>query len=238
MRNITGGALTPTLTGSASTTVAVTGVGNVSVASYVFPAAIAAVPVLLVWARPSMSRRLGNGVAIAAAAVVLVVVIPFFPFRTYAEAVGHTLSGTSTGFDVRRGDRSFPYGSAADAAAAQQVVDALDARARPGETLVVGTSDLSRTVYSDAWIYHLFSELVPGTRYIEMDPGLADAADGGLADELRDADWLILSDVWSDWDEPNDSRTARSQAANEVVSSSFCEVTANERFTLLQRCER
>jgi hypothetical protein len=49
---------------------------------------------------------------------------------------------------------------------------------------------------------------------------------------------LILSDVWSDWDEPNDSRSSRSQAANDVVASSFCEVTANDRFRLLQRCDR
>ncbi len=208
------------------------------VSAVTFPAAIAAVPVLLVWARPSMSRRLGNGVAIGAAAVVLVVVIPFFPFRTYVEAAGHTLSGTATGFDVRRGDRTFPYGSAADAAAAQQVVDELDARARPGESIVVGTNDLSRTVYSDAWIYHLFPDLVPGTRYIEMDPGLADGVDSELPAELAAADWLILSDVWSDWDEPNDSRSSRSQAANDVVASSFCEVTANDRFRLLQRCDR
>ena len=208
------------------------------VSAVTFPAAIAAVPVLLAWIRPASSRRLGNGVAMVAGVVVVVFVIPFFPFRTYLEAVGHTVTGTSTGFDVRRGDRTFPYGSASDAAAAQQVVDELDARARPGESIVVGTADLSRTVYSDAWIYHLFPDLVPGTRYIEMDPGLADSPDGGLAAELADADWLVLSDVWSDWDEPNDSRNSRSQDANDVVTSSFCEVTRNDRFRLMQRCDR
>ncbi len=49
---------------------------------------------------------------------------------------------------------------------------------------MVGPVDLSRTNYSDAFFYHLFPDLEVGTRYIEMDPGIADAEDSGLADEV------------------------------------------------------
>ncbi|MBU6216017.1 MAG: hypothetical protein KGR17_05385, partial [Acidobacteria bacterium] len=118
-----------------------------------------------------------------------------------------------------------------------EVVDELDRSARPGERLVVGPAELSRTVYSDAWLYSLFDELDPGTRFIEMDPGIADAPDGGLAAELGRADWVVLSQVWRDWDEPNASVRTGSTLADDVLEADFCEVVDNGRFRLLRRCE-
>jgi hypothetical protein len=168
--------------------------------------------------------------------LVAVLVVPSFPLRGWTEAVGRTISGDATGFPVVRGGRSFPYGSASDAAAAQEVVDELSRSSRPGERLVVGPADLSRTVYSDAWLYSLFDELQPGTRFVEMDPGIADAPDSGLADEVADADWVVLSEVWRDWDEPNGSRSPGSSSATEELEASFCEVIDNGRFRLLRRC--
>ena len=84
-----------------------------------------------------------------------------------------------------------------------------------------GATDLSRTVYDDAFFYSLFPDLVPGTRYIEMDPGIADAAGSALAGELERSDWLILSDLWSGWDEPNASTDRGSDAANQVVRDRY-----------------
>jgi len=82
--------------------------------------------------------------------------------------------------------------------------------------------DLRRTPYSEAFFYYLFPELTPATRYIEMDPGIANAKDSGLAGEVRSADWLILSNVWSGWDEPNDSRIDGPDQPNQVVKRDFC----------------
>ena len=96
-------------------------------------------------------------------------------------------------------DRTFYFGSAEGAAQAQQVADVLAAESEPGERLIAGPTDLSRTNYNDSFFYFLFPDLVPGTRYIEMDPGIANTEDSGLADQLRANDWLILSrssDLW------------------------------------------
>ena len=45
----------------------------------------------------------------------------------------------------------------------------------PGERLFVGTGDLRKTPYSEAYLYYLLPDLVPATYYIEMDPGVANA---------------------------------------------------------------
>ena len=45
--------------------------------------------------------------------------------------------------------------------------------ARPGDKLFVGTGDLRKTPYSEAFLYYLLPQTRPGTRYIEMDPGVA-----------------------------------------------------------------
>jgi hypothetical protein len=104
-----------------------------------------------------------------------------------------------------------------------------------GERLIVGTSDLSRTNYRDAFFYYLFPELVPGTRYIEMDPVLADGEDSALPGELMKNDWLVLSSAWNDWTEPNESANGRSQAANKVVAADYCPVRTTPTFSLYQR---
>ena len=102
--------------------------------------------------------------------------------------------------------------------------------------MIAAPGDLSRTNYSDAYFYHLFPDLVPGTRYIEMDPGLADAEGSGLAEEVAASDWLILTDAADAWTEPNTSASSRSQAANQVVAEQFCEVVATPTVRLLERC--
>ena len=63
---------------------------------------------------------------------------------------------------------------------------------------------------------------MPGTRYIEMDPGVANADDSGLADELREADVVILSTMYDNWNEPNTSMELGSDEPNEVLDEEFC----------------
>jgi hypothetical protein len=140
------------------------------------------------------------------------------------------------GFEMHRGDRTFYYGDRSAARDAQVIIDRLAAESHPGQKLIVGPFDMSKTPYSDAFFYYLFPDLVPGTRYIEMDPGIADAPGSGLARELRRSDWLIQSDVWSGWDEPNDSVLAGSPAPNRVVHDHYCRVLDAGKFRLLKRC--
>ena len=208
-----------------------------------FPLTMVAIAqaVRLRWAATSrplrpMSFRWAAALAIGPILVVLVAVIPFYPLRTYADLVGQTFGRNQFGSPIVRGERRFYYGSADAARSAQRVVDELARRSKPGEPLIVGPVDLSRTPYSDAFFYYLFPELPPGTRYIEMDPGIADAAGSGLAGELHRSMWLIQSDVWSNWDEPNSSVDRGSPVPNGVVTDEYCTVVRTPQFRLLERC--
>ena len=98
--------------------------------------------------------------------------------------------------------------------------------AEPGDSLFVGTGDLRKTPYSDAFFYYLFPKLAVGTYYIEMDPGMANRPDSGLAHEVATSDYLILSDVWTNWVEPNTSRKFGPNTPNEEVAKHFCLVGA------------
>lgn len=201
-----------------------------------FPLMIAAVAWLVEARRPSSSTARTAVAGSAVVAVLLLGVIPFYPVRTYADLVTQTFGFNRFGFPIERDGRRFYFGSAEGAADAQRIVDELDRRSQPGQRLIVGPRDLSRTNYSDVFFYNLFPALTPGTRFIEMDPGIADAPGSPLAGELRRNDWLILSDAWDDWSEPNSSSRSRSQAANHVVAKDYCQVATTPTFTLLRRC--
>lgn len=201
-----------------------------------FPLAMAAMAHLVsVW-RDRWPSWAPDTVAIGGVALAFVVLVPFYPLRTYVDSAGQTFGVNRFGFPVRNGDRVFYFGSREGASDAQRVADVLAERSRPGERLVVGPTDLSRTNYNDAFFYHLFPDLLPGTRYIEMDPGIADAEGSGLARELRASDWLVLSDAASAWEEPNTSAESRSGSANEVVEREWCEVVRTDTFRLLENC--
>ncbi|MCB1282983.1 MAG: hypothetical protein M9952_07910 [Microthrixaceae bacterium] len=188
---------------------------------------------------PALRRSLARPVAaVLPILFVLVAVIPFYPLRTYADLVGQSFGHNVFGYEIVRGDRRFFYGSEEAAASAQRIVDRLDEESNAGQRLIVAPYDLALTPYSDAFFYYLFPELVPGTRYIEMDPGLADAVGSGLAEELANNDWLILSDVWSGWEEPNSSVERGDERPNEIVARDYCEVLDAAPFRLLQRCDR
>ena len=175
-------------------------------------------------------------VALLPIAAVLVGVIPFYPAGHYVDLVGQTFGRRVFGEAIERDGRRFYTGDADTARDAQRIVDELERRSSSGERLIVGPFDLAVTPYSDAFFFYLFPELDPGTRYIEMDPGLANAHDSGLAEELLDNDWLILSDVWSNWDEPNTSRDRGDERPNEIVAEHYCEVLELEQYRLLQWC--
>jgi hypothetical protein len=178
------------------------------------PAAIVALAPPTRWARV---------LAGATPLVVMLLLVPHFTWRTYVDDVAksagrrHLESGS-----MRRGDRVFYYGRPDAVVAVRQLLGDIDRVAEPGDTLFVGTGDLRKTPYSEAFLYYLLPELRPATRYIEMDPGVANADDSGLADELSRADVVILSSIRDDWVEPNDSREFGSDEPNEILRRDFC----------------
>jgi hypothetical protein len=189
-----------------------------------------------VWSRRGGPVRIPALVATGAVAVFLLIVVPFFPLRAYGDALRVGAHKAPGGYRITNGDHSFLFGSTDGGQSAQRVVDRLAATSHPGQRLIVGPVDLSRTVYSDAYLYALFPDLHVGTRYIEMDPGIADAKDSQLASELRHNDWLILSKLWNSWTEPNASTHHGSEAANAVVKRDYCLRLDAGSYELLQRC--
>ncbi|MFM7252867.1 MAG: hypothetical protein ACKO27_07360, partial [Ilumatobacteraceae bacterium] len=58
--------------------------------------------------------------------------------------------------------------------------------------------------------------------YIEMDPGLANADDSMLADQMAEADWVLLTGFWDGWVEPNTSVDIGNPAPMDVLAEQFC----------------
>jgi hypothetical protein len=188
------------------------------------------------------SRRIGRVSVLSGTVVVLTMMLaisPFYTYRYYLLQARVSVGDLPLPFLVERDDRKFWFGNPEVANALIAMIPELEARSEPGDKLIVGTADLSRTVYSDVSIYFLFPELDPGTYFVEMDPGLADAENSGLAEDIEQSDFLVLTNFWSGWLEPNTSVQRQSQEHNQAVSDNFCLVAQYESNLLLlfERCE-
>jgi hypothetical protein len=175
----------------------------------------------------TIRAALGGHARLLACAIPLVgmfVVVPNFTFRSYYDLSLLTFGHHRESFVIRRGDRIFYYGDPTAADGANAFISVADQYIRPGDRLFVGPTDLRRTYTSEAWWYYLFPETTPATRYIEMDPGIADAKGSGLADELRNSDVAILSNILREWHEPNQSSRLGDPAPNRVLAKQFCKV--------------
>jgi hypothetical protein len=212
--------------------------------AWVSCAAIAFVPLAAVeflgWRRPEWAsgRRLGTAV-VGGLLLVLLLVIPDNTFRGYANYTAQTFGLHRSAYTMSHRGRIFYYGRADDARAANQLTAAVERVSKPGDRLFVGPQDLRKTPESDAYFYYLLPQLKPATYYIEMDPGVANADDSGLAGEIHRSDVLILSSAWNYWKEPNNSRKFGSDAPNKVVRAEFCRVGKfGPHFELFTRCKK
>jgi len=178
-------------------------------------------------------------VACAVPMILVFFVTTNYTIRPYGDAVVQTFGIRRATWDIEHGDRHFYYGSKSVADAANELIPAVDAIKRPGDRLFTGPADLRRTFGSEDWLYHLFPELPPGTRYIELDPNLANAKGSGLAHDLKSSDIVILSKIWEQWNEPNDSSNPGSPAASRVLKRDFCLVGEfGNTFLLYTKCNR
>lgn len=160
--------------------------------------------------------------ALATPAVLLLVVAPYFTYRSYAEATAQSFGYRVTEGLIVHNGRRFPYKRQDAVAAVNEMLPVVAALTKPGDRLIVGPGDLRKTPYSEAFLYYLLPELVPGTRYIEMDPGIANGPDSTLPEEIAHADVVILSTIRDDWNEPNDSRVLGPNTSNEALARHFC----------------
>jgi 4-amino-4-deoxy-L-arabinose transferase-like glycosyltransferase len=156
------------------------------------------------------------------APLALMLLFPHFTYRWYADYVGQSVGYDRHFYSVDHRGRSFYYGRHDVAEAAEAMFADIERLSEPGDRLIVGPGDLSVTPYSESYLYFMLPHLVPGTHYIEMDPGVANAEDSGLADEVRAADVVILSTMYDNWFEPNTSMEPGSDEPNQVLDELFC----------------
>jgi hypothetical protein len=156
------------------------------------------------------------------APLALMLLFPHFTYRWYADYVGQSVGHDRHFYSVDHRGRSFYYGRHDVGVAAERMFADIEELTEPGDRLIVGPGDLSVTPYSESYLYFMLPQLEPGTRFIEMDPGVANADDSGLADELREADVVILSTMYDNWFEPNSSMEPGSDEPNQVLDELFC----------------
>jgi hypothetical protein len=188
-------------------------------------------------AAPRVStRRLTLGVGAGVLALV-VLVLPAFTATRYADYSLQTFGVHRHSYKIEHNGRVFYYGKQDRATAANEVIAAAARISRPGQRLFVGPGNLRKTPYSDAYLYYELGDLVPATYYIEMDPGMANTEHSGLDRQLASADIAILSKIWDDWSEPNDSRKVGSDKSARVLARDFCRVgTYGNLYELYRKC--
>jgi hypothetical protein len=188
--------------------------------------------------RPNLRTRPLSIACGAAGLAVLLFIIPAFTVTRYTDYALQTFGLHRNSSIIHNDGRTFYYGKADRARAAQMVLDAADRISKPGQRLFVGPGDLRKTPYSDAYLYYMLPDLKPATYYIEMDPGMANAAHSGLDKQLESADIAILSKIWDNWSEPNDSRNFGSDAPVQVLNRDFCLVgNYLDLYELYQKCD-
>jgi hypothetical protein len=159
---------------------------------------------------------------VALAPLALMLLFPHYTYRWYADYVGQSVDYRREYFSVDHRGRGFYYGRHDVGVAAERMFADIEELTEPGDRLIVGPGDLAVTPYSESYLYFMLPQLEPGTRYIEMDPGVANADDSGLADELRAADVVILSTMYDNWFEPNTSMEPGSDEPNQVLDELYC----------------
>jgi hypothetical protein len=187
--------------------------------------------------RPAWRRLAGPVTGAVVLVGLLVLVIPFFTLRRYADYSLQSINRSRSAHAIRNDGRVFYYGRADVAAIFPALIRDVERLTQPGDRLFVGPSDLTRTAYNDAFVYYLFPDLVPATYYIEMDPGVADKPGSGLPGDLASADVAVLTPIWDHWVEPNDSVKHGSTATARVLARDFCKVRDYDGlYELYRRC--
>jgi hypothetical protein len=204
-----------------------------------WPLAVAILATLWRRWRPSGAGWEAGVVATAALGLVMFAVCPFFTYRTYLLHTRVAVGDLPVPFEIERDGHRFWVGDPAVQEAITAMMPDLDVRSEPGDRLFVGPGDLARTTYADTYIYWLYSELEPATYFIEVDPGLADAEGSGMAEDIESADFVVLTNTWGGWTEPNESSERRSDEHNQAVADHFCLVGSyrTNLVLLFERCE-
>jgi hypothetical protein len=202
------------------------------VACFVIPSALL---VPLTRNRPAPGRRHRPDAGLVAGVLLVALVAPL-AWTTYRAQVARSLGvDPDPEYIVTNEGRAIQLSSSAQARDLQQLLRTLDRRARAHGRVFVGPVDMRRTNLNDTYIYFLLPQLTPGTFYLEMEPGVANAPSSDLARQVSRNDWLILTSEWDGWSEPNASTVDGSENPNRVARSQFSRVGAWGPWELLEK---
>ena len=190
---------------------------------------------LLVSIANHLKDRVSGTVVSIALFVLLVVVAPYHIGQVSADVYGQVFSSEEQ-LTLEHEGRSIPVEDNLYRQEVENLFKELDSVAQSGESVFIGPTDLTRTNYSETWLYHLLPEYVPGSYHLEMNPGLANREGGRLAEDVENTDWVILTSRFDGWNEPNSSVNAGSFEAGKVVNNHFCLVYESTNYSLFQFC--
>jgi hypothetical protein len=184
------------------------------------------------WRVPRVGMAAGVGVIVASS-----VLLPTYTTRRYVALVQDSFAKSDT-IPITNDGRTFYVG--ADPSVARSIealLAAVGRDAKPGSRIIVGNTDLRRTPYVDTFLYYLLPRLVPGTYFMEFEPGLTNRAGTRLTAEMRRADLFIASDRWLSWDEPNTSMKPGDPGPGQVLRRDFClQANFGNGYALYRRC--
>jgi hypothetical protein len=136
---------------------------------------------------------------------------------------------------VQHKGRVFPFYKRTTTIMASRLLDRIEELSAPGESLFIGPGDLRRTNCNDTFLYYMLPQLRPATYFLEMNPFSANRPGSRLAEDVKDADWLVLNREFDFWNEPNRSREFQSDLPNQMVKEHFEAVGEFGNYLLFHR---
>lgn len=195
------------------------------------------VPALILGVAEAVPKRVALRSAVAVLIGLAVVVSPALLSERYFDAL--RFGPAKTAAVIRSGGREFFVASDVQAASFDTALRLVREDMTNDETIIVAPADISRSVLNDMILYYLIPELAPGTYFSEINPGISNDPDSGFRDDLRSADWLILTHFADSFREPNRSTERLDPELPKIVQESFCTVPENDPYIeVLHRCER
>lgn len=158
----------------------------------------------------------------------------------YLRAFGASNDPVTESYDRRENwiewnSRSFPSYSAQGVRDTEEALAEVERLTVPGDRVVVGPADLSRTFTSDTSLYYLLPDLEPGTYYLTMGPGTADREGSKLPGDIAAADVVILG-LGGDPEAAIPHGEVGSDDATKVLEREFCLRFQNASYQVYARC--
>ena len=163
-------------------------------------------------------------------ALLLVLVAPSISFAAFYQLVHRT---TTPALAYSVGDRSIIASSDTELQEVGRAVKLIQDNSAPGDRFFQGPIDLRLTNYNEPSFYWLLPSLTPSTYYLEMNPGISNAPNSRLADDVASSDILLLSNRFENFSEPNTSTVPGNAAASRVVAKKFCVTATTQWYTVL-----